>query len=101
GTSNRVSERIVGTKGSSNCGGTITGENAWQYTGPDPNPYVVEHTDLIESIRKGEPLNEGKRIAESTLCAIMGRESAYSRQKFKREWFVGRCTLNNLPADDL
>ncbi len=101
GASNRVSERIVGTKGASDCAGSITGENAWQYTGPNPNPYVVEHTDLIESIRKGEPLNEGKRIAESTLCAIMGRESAYSRQKFKREWFVGRCTLNNLPADDL
>ncbi len=101
GASNRVSERVVGTKGASNCGGTITGENAWQYKGPNPNPYVVEHTDLIESIRKGEPLNEGKRIAESTLCASMGRESAYSRQKFKREWFVGRCTLNNLPADDL
>jgi len=101
GTSNRVSERIVGTKGASNCAGTITGENAWQYKGPNPNPYVQEHTDLIESIRKGEPLNEGKRIAESTLCAIMGRESAYSRQQFKREWFMGRCTLNNVPADDL
>ena len=101
GSSRRVSERVVGTKGSSNCAGVITGENAWKYAGPNPNPYVQEHADLIESIRTGEPLNEGKRIAESTLCAIMGRESAYSRQKFKRDWFMGRCTLNNLPADDL
>jgi len=101
GASGNVSERIVGTKGTSNCAGIITGENAWRYTGANPNPYIQEHADLIKSIRRGEPLNEGKRIAESTLCAIMGRESAYSRQRFKRELFLGRCTLNNLPADDL
>ena len=62
---------------------------------------MQEHTDLIKSIRDGKPLNEGKRIAESTLCAIMGRESAYSRQQFKRSWFMSRCTLNLLPAEDL
>ena len=65
------------------------------------DPYVQEHTDLIKSIRDGKPLNEGKRIADSTLCAIMGRESAYSRQRFKRAWFLGRCTLNLLPPEGL
>ena len=99
GTSNRVSERVVGTKGVSNCGGTIEGENPWHYDGPRPNPYVQEHTDLIASIRKGQPLNEGKRIAESTLCAIMGRESAYSRMQFKRSYFESRSTLDLLPSD--
>ncbi len=101
GTTGNVSERVVGTKGVSDCAGTIQGENSWRYEGPNPNPYEVEHTDLIRSIREGKPLNEGKRIAESTLCAIMGRESAYSRQQFKREWFMSKCTLNLLPADDL
>jgi len=101
GTANRVSERVVGTKGVSDCAGTIQGENSWRYRGPNPNPYEVEHTDLIASIRSGEPLNEGKRIAESTLCAIMGRESAYSRQQFNRSWFMSRCTLDLLPPDDL
>lgn len=101
GASDNVSERIVGTKGSSNCAGTIEGENAWKYEGPNPNPYVQEHTDLIKSIREGEPLNEGKQVAESTLCAIMGRESAYSRQQFKREWFMAKCTLDLLPPDNL
>jgi predicted dehydrogenase len=105
GTAGNVSERVVGTKGSAymdssgNC--KIEGENAWAYNGPTPNPYVVEHTDLIKSIRSGNPLNEGKRIAESTLCAIMGRESAYSRLQFKRSWFMSRCTLDLLPPDDL
>lgn len=101
GTSGNVSERVVGTKGSSDCAGKIEGENAWSYEGPNPNPYVQEHTDLVNSIRSGNPLNEGKTVTESTMCAIMGRESAYSRQMFKTSWFVSRCTLNNLPPDDL
>ena len=82
-------------------GGKIWGENSWTYEGPNPNPYVVEHTDLINSIRSGNPLNEGKQVTESTLCAILGRESAYSRRHFKRQWFMSKCTLNNLPPDDL
>jgi len=101
GTTNRIGERVVGTKGVSDCCGSIKGENPWRYEGPNPNPYVVEHADLIKSIRSGNPLNEGQRIAKSTLCAIMGRESAYSRQQFKRSWFMSRCTLNLLPPDGL
>ncbi len=101
GTAGNVSERVVGTKGVTNCAGVIQGENAWRYRGPRSDPYVQEHTDLIKSIREGKPLNEGERIAGSTLCAIMGRESAYSRQQFKRSWFMNRCTLDLLPPDDL
>lgn len=105
GAADNVSERLVGTKGSAytdssgNC--KIEGENSWAYEGENPNPYVVEHTDLIKSIRNGSPLSEGKTVSESTLCAIMGRESAYSRQQFNRSWFMSRCTLNNLPPDDM
>jgi predicted dehydrogenase len=101
-TSGNVSERLVGTKGVARPDeGTIEGQNAWKYEGPNPNPYVVEHTDLINSIRSGNPLNEGKQVTESTMCAIMGRESAYSRQQFKTSWFLSRCSLNNLPPDDM
>lgn len=101
GTTNNVSERVVGTKGWSSCDGHIEGEHSWHYEGPDPDPYVQEHADLIESIRSGNLLNEGERVAESTLCAIMGRESAYSRKQFKRSYFQSRCTLDLLPASDL
>ena len=101
GTTTRISERVVGTKGVSDCAGTIEGENAWRYDGPNPSAYVLEHTDLVKSIRMGEPLNEGKRVAESTLCAIMGRESAYTRQRFKMSWFMSKCTLNLIPPDGL
>ena len=41
---------------------------------------MQEHADLVASIVAGQPLNEGKRVAESTLTAIMGREAAYTGQ---------------------
>ena len=80
GTDARVSEWIVGTKGVADPAGTIKGENAFRFKRPEgsPTPYQQEHIDLIASIRKNEPLNEAKRIAESTLTAIMGRMSAYT-----------------------
>ena len=39
----------------------------------EQNPYVLEHVDLIASIRKGKPLNEGRQAALSTMMAIVGR----------------------------
>jgi predicted dehydrogenase len=60
----------------------ITGANAWRFSGNNPNPYVQEHRDLQAAIRGDEPyVNEGVRVAESTLTAIMGRMSAYTGQE--------------------
>lgn len=78
GCANRVAERLVGTKGTSNPNGSISGENEWKFGGGGKNPYVQEHIDLIASIRNGDGLNEGERVAHSTLTAIMGRMSAYT-----------------------
>ena len=81
GTPSRVGEHIIGTKGTSDGHSTIEGETNWTYEGEDVNPYVQEHADLVASIREGEPLNEGQRVAESVLTAIMGREAAYTGQE--------------------
>lgn len=101
GTAGNVSERVVGTRGASNCAGVITGEKPWKYEGPTPDPYVEEHRHLIESIRGGPYLNEARQVTESTLCAVMARESAYSQQQMKREWFMQRCELDLRPRPDL
>jgi predicted dehydrogenase len=85
GCDGRVSEFVVGTKGRSNCSGWIRGEKEWRYEGPNPNPYVQEHVHLLESILKGEPINEAQNIAESTMTAIMGRESAYTGRTIRWE----------------
>jgi len=79
GADGNVSEALVGTKG--NCQVNryqISGAESWRFREEETNPYVQEHTDLIESIRGGSPINELKTVAESTLSAIMGRMSTYT-----------------------
>jgi predicted dehydrogenase len=80
----RVGENFLGTKGSAIPESKIMdldGKIAYRYESEEEiNPYEQEHRDLIASIRAGKPLNEGKRAAESTLTAIMGRMSAYTGQ---------------------
>jgi predicted dehydrogenase len=98
GCAERVEEKIVGTKGAAFGYGEISGPNAWKFEGDEPNPYVIEHADLIASIRAGKPLNEGKRIAESTLCAIMGRMSAYTGRALSWDWAMNASTLDLSPA---
>ena len=86
GCHSRVEEVVVGTKGTlvtSAGSAPIVGRDGkvWVHDGPNPNPYVDEHKDLIEAIETGKPINEGRRIAESTLTAVMGRMSAYTGQQ--------------------
>lgn len=85
GCANNVSERVVGTKGTSNCSGFIGGASPWRYEGNAMGPYQQEHKDLIDSIRAGKPLNEAKQVAESVLTAVMGRMSAYTGQEITWE----------------
>lgn len=100
GTARRVGERIIGTQGTSDAHTQIQGENPWEYEvrpSEKVNPYVQEHTDLIASIREGNPLNEGQRVAESVLTAIMGREAAYTGQEITWDQ-VKNATLDLGPA---
>lgn len=100
GTSSRVSERLVGTRGVCDPNGTIEGRNPWKYQAPEPaiNPYVQEHVDLITAIRSGHPINEGRRIAESTLTAIMGRMSAYTGRELSWNWVMNSSALSLAPS---
>jgi predicted dehydrogenase len=78
---NNISEAVVGTKGTCQVNAyTINGKSVFSRR-DDNRPYIQEHTDLIESIRKNDPINELKNVAESTLSAIMGRMSAYTGKK--------------------
>jgi predicted dehydrogenase len=65
-----ISELVVGAKGKSNARDMGTkGEN----------PYVAEHTVMVNSIRGDGPyINHAMAVAESTMTCIMARESAYS-----------------------
>ena len=80
GCEENVSEALIGNKGTfSTFGGEYSMNGKIVFDKKKDNaPYVQEHTDLIKSIRDGNPLNELKTVAESSLTAIMGRMSTYS-----------------------
>jgi predicted dehydrogenase len=99
GAAERVEERLVGTKGSAFGYGEIRGQAAWKFEGDEVNPYVQEHADLIAAIRAGQPLNEGRQVAESTLCAIMGRMSAYTGRSLSWDWVSNSSELDLSPGE--
>ncbi len=102
GCHEQVSERVVGTNGQTYTDGSngfVEGQNAYKYEGESPNPYVQEHADLIASVRVGKPLNEGRRIAESTMTAIMGRMSAYTGRALKWDWVMNASKLDLSPPE--
>jgi len=98
GSTDRIAERVVGTKGVVDVDrGVIMGEKPFKYEGPDPDHYVQEMADLIQSIRDGVPINEGKNVAESTMNAIMGRMSAYTGRALKWDWAMNASKLDLTP----
>ena len=97
GAADRVEERIVGTKGVAHSRGEIVGEKPWKFEVKEQNPYVLEHVDLIASIRKGKPLNEGRQVALSTMMAIVGRMSAYTGRMMSWDWAMNSSTLDLTP----
>ncbi|MGM9790276.1 MAG: Gfo/Idh/MocA family protein [Candidatus Cryptobacteroides sp.] len=89
GCSNAVGEIIYGTKGSWNSFDheikDLEGNVVWKFDKEKAeaefrqhNPYVLEHVDLVNHIRKGEPIDEATACAMSTLAGVMGRTSAYT-----------------------
>jgi predicted dehydrogenase len=83
GCAGKVAEAMQGTHGRavswhgfSSIEGGRSGN--WRTQGAE-NPYTVEISNLLKSIRGSGPrLNESRQIAESTLTAIMGWMSAYT-----------------------
>ena len=89
GCSNAVGEIIYGTKGSWNSFDheikDLDGNVVWKFDNEKAetefrqhNPYVLEHVDLVNHIRKGEPFDEATACAMSTLAGVMGRTAAYT-----------------------
>jgi len=100
GCAGQVSERVAGTNGTcytDGSNGYIEGPNAYKYEGKSPSPYVQEHADLIAGIRQGRPLNEGRRVAESVMTAIMGRMSAYTGRALQWDWVMNASKLDLRP----
>ncbi len=89
GCSDNISEYIQGAKGSYNSATNeildLQGNVLWKYDEEaaqkeftQHNPYVLEHVDWVNHIRKGTAHEEATDCAISCMAAIMGREAAYT-----------------------
>jgi myo-inositol 2-dehydrogenase/D-chiro-inositol 1-dehydrogenase len=82
GCYNENSDYILGTTGSVTIGRgpvpKIEGQNPWTFQGKKNDMYQAEHDALFAAIRKNQPINNGQRMATSTMLAIMGRMAAYT-----------------------
>lgn len=81
---------IMGTKGNADLtrGSHITdlaNNVTWKYEGPSNDMYQTEHNEFFASIRSGEHINDGDRMVNSTMMAIMGRNAGYSGQQLSWE----------------
>jgi predicted dehydrogenase len=100
GISDRNDQRLAGAKGSLYADfarAVITGQNPAEIAWDEHEPCLTQHADQIEAIRRDKRLNEGRRIAESSLTAIMGRMSAYTGRAFKWDWVMNTSKLDLTP----
>jgi len=82
---NENSDYIIGSEGSCTIGRgprpKIEGKVNWTWSGQPYDMYQREHDVLFASLRKNAPVNDGQRLATSTMLAIMGRMAAYTGQQ--------------------
>lgn len=102
GVSSRNDMRIDGTKGRlflSFAKVSIEGKHPFKYDGPRVNPAVQEYKDTLDAIRSGNTINEGKRIAQSTMTAILGRMAAYTGRNLSWDWAMNASKLDLTPKE--
>jgi predicted dehydrogenase len=100
GFTNRNDQRLVGTKGRAytDFGRVVVeGQKEVEYAWDRIDPCLKQHADQIAAIRQGKRLNEGRRIAESTMTSIMGRMSAYTGRALKFDWAMKASELDLSP----
>jgi predicted dehydrogenase len=109
-----ISDHVYGTLGAlhieeSKKRQVITGKKPYLHRrkpGDRDDMYQNEHDELFASIRTGKPINDGERMAKSTLMAIMGRMATYTGQEITWEMALGskedlspkRYELGSLPV---
>jgi myo-inositol 2-dehydrogenase / D-chiro-inositol 1-dehydrogenase len=85
GCYNENSDYVLGTDSTLTIGRgpvpRIECKTNWTWSGQKYDMYQREHDLLFAAIRKNQPMNDGKRMATSTLLALMGRMAAYTGQQ--------------------
>ena len=88
---NSTTDIILGTKGQAfmpdRC--HIEGENPWHAEKSAASMYDVEHKELFESIRQGQPINNGHYMVLSSLLAILAQMVCYTGEEITWEQLMG------------
>lgn len=61
----------------------LKGNKTWTAGDRERNMYVQEHFELYRSIREGKPINDGTRMARTTMAAILGFMACRNGQEVK------------------
>jgi myo-inositol 2-dehydrogenase/D-chiro-inositol 1-dehydrogenase len=89
GCFNENADFILGTEGTCTIGKgpmpRIAGKTKWTFEGQKYDMYQKEHDELFAAIRKGLVINDGERMATTTMLAIMGRMAAYTGEQITWE----------------
>jgi myo-inositol 2-dehydrogenase/D-chiro-inositol 1-dehydrogenase len=97
-TDNEIKDFLFGTKGVCDVmAHGITGASPWRAKAnrkDSDDMYQNEHNELFASIRSGEPINDGERMAKATMMAILGRMASYTGKVI--EWKDAMASKENL-----
>jgi predicted dehydrogenase len=90
GCFSEVKDRVLCEQGSMEAPDRVlskdsTGKITWAYRGDNSDMYQVCHNEWFAAIRKGEAINTGEYMANSTMLGILGREAAHSGQRITWE----------------
>ncbi len=102
GVTQNVSNTIEGTRGVAYVTrgeARIDGEKPWRYQGEHSTGDLAMHGALVRNIRQKKPINELRRLAETTLTAIAGRMSTYTGQAVKHDWALKQSKLDLRPKE--
>ncbi len=84
-TKGRNTLEVFGSDGSAQLNlygkAKLTGKNPWEYRGEKNDMFQAEHDQLFAAIRSGEAVNDGEKMAGSTMMAILARTAGYTGQE--------------------
>ncbi|MBI5801644.1 MAG: Gfo/Idh/MocA family oxidoreductase [Verrucomicrobia bacterium] len=89
GCHNENADYIIGSDGVCTIGRgpapVITGAHPWTFADKRNRMHQNEHDEFFASIRSGKPINDGKRMAHTTLMTLMGRMATYTGKEITWE----------------
>lgn len=92
---------IIGTKGNAFWNAArITGETNWKYEGKYLGGHLEEQIALFDALRKGDRLDSGDFVADSTMMAILGQVAAYTGKMIAwKEIYDSKFVFQPAPED--